>query len=146
MREINWLLDEQFDFGNLWHRTELLNCADFTYGHFRIGNGYATIGGGRIGDKLYYSVTFCSPKDNFSKKTGREHVANHLGYSTFGHLRGVFTLNDELKDEQPAIVLQRAVEHHLSKMRNRKPQWAKDVSVRFRGKRRVGEVTDWLSQ
>ena len=144
MRELDW--PGQFDFGDAEHRYNLTNMSDFTYGHFQIGSGYATIGGGVIDSKLYYGISFCSPEDNFSKKTGRNYVVSHLESTTYGHLRGVFTLADYMKDAQPAIVLQNAVDRHLLKMRDRKPQWAKGMSVEFRGKRRtVGEVTDWIA-
>jgi hypothetical protein len=144
MRKTDWN-GTDFDFAKANDREELLSNKDFTFGHYKVGPGYATIGGARIGDELYYSVTFCSPEDNFSKAEGRLNVYDRLCEPEYGHLRGVLRLLEAEDDTPPAIILKRAVEVHLTKMRSdKKPQWTKGATVEFRGKRRtVGEVADW---
>ena len=115
-----------------------------TYGHFKVGPGFATIAGARLGDRLYYGITFCSPEDNFSKKVGRAKSSWRLSCDPRGCFRGVLRLDGEIDKVQPAIVLKRAVEYYLSKETSRRPQWTKGATVEFRGKRRtVGEVADW---
>jgi hypothetical protein len=135
MREIKWSSEtvSEFVFGNKESREALILQDNFTYGHFCIGSGFATICGGRIGNNLYYGVSFCSPEDNFSKKSGRDKAVEHLIEVKHGNLRGVLNLAD-IADEQPALILQEAVRNHLAKMRNRKPQWAKNSPIKFRGK------------
>jgi len=151
MREVKWPMSsedydvtaEDFSFGILRHRSMLYNSVAFTYGHYKIGSGFATIGGTRIGDKLYYGVTFCSPEDNFSKKSGRRYSRRNLTRHEYSHMRGIFSLGSAI-DQQPALVLKEAVEAHLVKMRGLRPQWSKGAAVEFRGKRRtVGEVTTY---
>lgn len=131
MREINWS-DPDFDFGSYYDRSVLNRSRDFTFAHFRVGPGFSTIAGGRIGNKLYYGVTFCSPEDNFSKKFGREHAVKNLMDQDYSHMRGVLYLEGPLENVQPAIILKRAVETHLRKMQWCRPQWSKGATVEFR--------------
>lgn len=142
MRKINWTTT--FNFGSYDDRAMLDTCQEFTYGHFKVGPGHATVAGGRIDNKLYYGITFCSPQDNFSKKIGRARACQNLREDEHSHMRGVLELEGNADDAQPAMVLKMAVEYHLQKMRNRRPQWSKEATVDFRGKRRnFGEVTDY---
>jgi len=157
MREINWneksgsyiyredrtgfadrFIPKLFDFSNSLCRYVLTSLTDFAFGHYSIGEGYATIGGGRIGNKLYYGVSFCSPEDNFSKKLGILYAKHNLAGDQSGHMRGVFIISDEISDEPPTIILQKAVASHLDKMRRgRRPQWAKNQHVEFRGRPKI---------
>jgi len=139
-----------FDFGNRDHRGALVLDSQFTYGHFRIGHvskcdpsydyrlknpvGYATVGGLRRGDKLYYGVSMCSPEDNFSKKTGRRLVVEHLLQEETSNKRGVLSIAG-LTNEQPALLLKFALERHIFKTRNL-PSWTKK-GVHFRSSRRM---------
>ena len=133
-----------------------LICADpnFVYGHYQIGpsvvstgnmfrttnpqKGFATIGGVRIGQKLYYAVSLCSPLDNFSKKVGREKVCANMRDHLSSRQRGVFDISG-MEDEQPAIILKCALEHYLEVTRHL-PPWTRQV-VLFRGVPRRRETT-----
>ncbi len=55
-----------------------------TYSHFDIeGGGKATVIVLEDKQKVYYGISFCSPKDMFSRKTGRTNAEKRL----FVHLR-----------------------------------------------------------
>ena len=107
----------------------------FSYAHFRIGDGSATVGGIRQGNNLYYSIALCSPLDNFSRKIGRRQMFFNL-ISRKSNLRGVYNIRG-IEDEPPPVLLKRALVAHLRKMHH-KPAWLrKDNTVELRGKRRA---------
>lgn len=124
-----------FDFGDELHREYLSWADEFTFAHLKVNNGAMTVGGSRIGDRLYYAVSLCSPQDNFSKAKGRAYVKEHLVSSEHSKKRGVLQLSEE-KRWPPAIILKTAAETHLSKMRH-KPVWANGAVVEFRTQRTV---------
>lgn len=143
MRKIDW--QNKFDFSDYHHRCNLEDCKNFTYGHFKVGAGFATVAAGRIDDYLYYGITFCSPEDNFSRQKGRSYACRNLREESHSHMRGVLTLEGAVDEAPPAIVLKKAVENHLRKMRpDQRPQWAKGAAIDFRSmKRNVGEVANY---
>jgi hypothetical protein len=126
-----------FDFGDVRHRSECISKKDHVYGHYKVGDGCATICGFRIGKVLYYGISLCSPKDDFVKALGRKIASGRLLTSRSNDQRGMMYLSDELAESVPAVVLKEAVEHHLSKMR-RRPFWTQEV-VMFRNSRKTGK-------
>jgi hypothetical protein len=119
---------EEFNFGNFDDRVKVVN--HFTCAHFKVNTGQATVVGIRIKDKLYYSVSICSPLDNFSKKKGRMFARNFFLNDTQSNKRGVLNIGAQFAST-PAQLFKRALEKHLEKMRN-KPMWLKNVTVEFR--------------
>lgn len=122
------------DFSSHAGRVLLSLDPNFVYGHYQIGyrnSGFATIGGTRVGNKLYYSVALCSPNDNFSKSVGRELVKFHMQQDESSRKRGILELDSNMIPEQPAVVLKHALEVHLNKTRHL-PGWTRQV-VLFRG-------------
>ena len=120
------------------YRLLLTMDENFTFGHYQIGAdlflkdgelcgnsnvGYATIGGVRIGNRLFYSVAMCSPVDNFSRKEGRLRVIKHMRDTEYSNKRGILDIS-HIADEQPAIVLKYALEKYLSGCRNL-PPWTR---------------------
>ena len=126
----------EFDFANEQHREYLCWSKEFTFAHLKVGKGAMTIGGTRIGNKLYYGVALCSPEDNFSKAKGRGYVREHLSHQEHSRKRGMFELASRSDEMPPAIVLRAAAVVYLSKMRH-KPAWADNTYVEFRTQRRV---------
>lgn len=137
--------NEVFDFGNKSHRKALWLFDEFTFGHYKVGDGVITIAGilmahTEIGCDtcLYYGISMCSPNDNFSKSFGRSNaIANLIGDKT-SQMRGVFCTEPAsmLVSEPPATIFQAAVKDHLLKIR-RLPNWIPaNCEVEFRGKRR----------
>lgn len=126
----------KFDFADEQHREYLTWSKEFTFAHLKVGKGAMTIGGTRIGNKLYYAVALCSPKDNFSKSKGRKCVREHLTYQEYSRKRGIFELNPESNEMPPALILRAAAVVYLSKMRH-KPVWANGAFVEFRTQRRT---------
>jgi len=127
MREVTM---SEFNFSNEMQRETLSKDKEFTFGHYKIGDGSATIAGGRLGEYLYYGISLCSPEDNFSRMTGRDFAVDHLIFDQFSGKRGRMFINSELLDSAPAIVLKTALERHLNKMRQRS-SWMKNT-VTFR--------------
>lgn len=135
----------QFDFGSASNRVELTEDPNFTFGHYKVGVGNATVCGAKVGDKLYYAVTFCSPEDNFSKEAGRIFALDHFIEEEYSHLRGVMCADDSSDELPPAIMLKDAVSHRIGRMRpDRKPQWIKraggDIDFRRPKKNRAAAV------
>jgi len=139
---ISWNLDN-------WYNSSLVHDPNFVYGHYQIGGdtapssfstyrmrnlnrGFATIGGLRVGRYFYYAVALCSPRDNFSKRVGRNLVREHLSSSSASHMRGVMNISG-LEDLQPALVLKNVLERHLQKARHL-PPWTRQT-VLFRKSR-----------
>ncbi len=120
-----------FDFSQEITRACMPNLDNFVYGHYKVDGGNATICGARLGDHLYYGISLCSPKDNFSRRSGRILSVTHLKESRFSHQRGVMHLSEELSDSVPAVVLREALERHIRKMR-KKPSWVNNGVVEFR--------------
>jgi hypothetical protein len=130
----------EFDFGNELHREYITWAKDFTFAHFSLGRGSMTIGGTRIGDKLYYGVALCSPQDNFSKAKGRAYVREHLTLPEKSGKRGVFVLEGWAGGATPpALLLSEAAKRHLKKMRH-KPKWTAGASPVFRTNRKSGRI------
>lgn len=135
MREVNVAdLGIDFNFANVDHRVEMTYSPNFKYGHYKVNDGNATIAGFRVGDKLYFGISFCSPVDNFSKKFGRMLATDSLVYGD-GKRRGVMVLDDETKELPPITLFKLALERHLNRMKN-KPVWAKRPVVDFRPKKK----------
>jgi len=123
-----------FDFGNQSHRAVMVanNIAgrgSFTYGHYRVGDATITVGGAVCENNLYYSVSICSPEDNFSKKIGRKNVRDNFILSKRSVKRGVLDVSD-IVDQPPAVLLRAAAVHYLGKTRGL-PRWTK-MEVKFR--------------
>jgi hypothetical protein len=129
-----------FNFANKDQRDSLTTCKEFTYGHYCVGEGVVTVAGAVVDGKLYYGVSMCSPKDNFSKKLGRDCAEANLVNDHKSRLRGVYdNLNGE---ESPAEALREALEDFLGRMRQR-PHWIKkDDEVKFRGERKPSKQVD----
>ena len=90
--------------------------------------GYVTIGGVLYGNKLYYGLSICSPKDKFSKKTGRTMVKSRLRFfrpnrNTKYSLAEVMTLPDNVIDNTPALVLKMAVCQYIKDNNQDLPNW-----------------------
>jgi len=132
MKKSKWNSYNPFNFGSLDTRMKLPFLREFTYGHFKVGKGFATIGGVMIGDNLYYGISFCSPEDNFSKKVGRKLAVYNLVEAKNSHNRGVITLDVDLSCLKPAEIFKEVVYSHLEHMNSHKPQWAKNANVDFR--------------
>lgn len=132
MRE---LVIDNFDFSNEDHRAVLTEHKDFTFGHYKVDGGDATVAGARIGNYLFYGVSLCSPQDNFSKEVGRVYAADHLVAPEFSHKRGRMRISDSIINEPPAFILKLALERHVDKMRQR-PHWMRERVVTFRSNRR----------
>jgi len=126
----------EFDFANELHREYLCWSNEFTFAHLKVGDGAMTVGGTRVGDKLYYAVALCSPEDNFSKAKGRAYIREHIQYPEHSKKRGVLKLAPEAGELPPAIILKTAAELYLSKM-SHKPAWARKATVHFRTERRA---------
>ena len=119
---------EHFNFGDEEQRTWFIDDHNFSFGHFVVNNGVATVGGFRIKDKLYYGVSICSPVDNFSKIEGRANVIDNLIEPEFTKKRGVYMLNETTTTLHPNELLKLALERHLAKMRN-KPEWLQGAGI-----------------
>jgi len=133
MREasIPIITPDTFNFALQSHREALAKSPEFTYGHYSVCGGTITVAGARVGDKLYYGLSMCTPEDNFSKDKGRKIATARLTYSSDSHLRGVFF--GALGDMAPGEAFMYALEDHIYKMRHR-PHWIKkDYEVDFRG-------------
>jgi len=121
----------EFNFGDKKHREKILNDKNFCYGHYTVNNGTATLAGLRIGDNLYYGISFCSPLDNFSKEKGRGNAEYNLAHASGSQKRGMMALDETTKDMSPTELFKIALEKHLTKMVN-KPMWTKQAVVNFR--------------
>lgn len=130
---------DDFDFGNSIYREVMTYDENFTYGHYKVNSGVGTVAGFRIGNKLYFGVSLCSPNDNFSKASGRERAEDNLIYAGSCNKRGVMILDENTKDLHPTELLKLALEHHLNKMAH-KPIWVKNPVVDFRPKNRKNNV------
>jgi len=126
----------EFNFGSTDHRYKLVNDLNFTYDHYKLNDGAATVGGGRIGNLLYFSVSFCSPKDNFSRKHGRQNIYENIIYDDCSHRRAIIDISEVVGDP-PALVLMFALYEYINRGRN-VPQWARDPVISFRNKQRNG--------
>jgi len=143
MKESNFL--KNIDITNHHDRRNVTLDRMFTYNHFQIGSnyinlndfmkeknnnvGFATIGGLRVGNLLYYAVSLCSPIDNFSRYMGRQFVNQNMKVDS-SKKRGILDIS-KLADEPPPVVLKYALEHYLKKTR-RLPIWTKQ-QVFFKG-------------
>lgn len=135
MRESKLFFDEDnstFNFGSEEDRECLVESGDFTFAHFKVNGGDATVAGGLVNRKLYYAVALCSPEDNFSKRHGRELACRYMIESVWSDKRGVFVPNTNVIGEaQPAHLLHDALVHFLGRHK-RLPWWAKSPTVSFR--------------
>ena len=125
-------LTTEFIFSDPACRYILTESRDMVYDHFNVSDGIATVGGWKIGDKLYFSVSFCAPEDNFSRKLGRDIVAGSLCCSD-SRRRAVIDIS-KVNDEAPPIVLLYALTEYLKRGKGI-PQWAKNSVVSFRTRR-----------
>lgn len=128
-----------FNFGNMIHREAMIYDEHFTYGHYKVNTGTATVAGFRIGDKLYFGISLCSPNDNFSKSMGRVLAEDNIIFSENSSKRGVMVLDGKTKELHPTELLKLALEHHLNRM-SHKPEWAKNHVVTFRPNSRKNNV------
>lgn len=127
MHAVYNLMVMSFDFSRSYDRSCLVE--HLVYGHYKIGDGFVTVAGARVDEKLYYGLSFCSPEDNFSKESGRENAIEHLTSPDTPHMRGVLNIASS-PDEQPAIILKQAAQRHVAKMRGEKrPHWVTNNSV-----------------
>jgi len=125
-------------FGDRKFRQEVMMDPEFTFAHFKINDGSATIGGALHGDKVYFGVALCSPEDNFSKKTGRALVQRHIVVDEHSSKRGVFVPSGDISDIPPARVLYHILNYHLGRLR-RLPTWAKNPVVMFRTRQKLNK-------
>lgn len=128
--------EEEFNFGLENHRDAIVDDKNFTYGHYKVNDGVGTVGGFRIGNKLYYAISICSPKDNFSKTKGRQKVFKNLINTESSKKRGVMILDNSAIDIHPTELLKTVFENFLNRM-SHKPTWLKNPIVDFRGSRKV---------
>jgi hypothetical protein len=113
-------------------RIEMAGCKYSTYGHYNVNEGFATVLGCRVGDKIFYGISMCSPDEkNFSKKEGRRLAIKHLVDNNESHMRGMYKLPDSDVNDSSAIILSRVLHRHLNIMR-RLPDWARCPRVDFR--------------
>ena len=131
--------DGTFNFGDTDDRYELTCVDDFTWGHYKLDDGSATVCGACLDGKLYYGVSFCSPKDNFSRKIGIIRARNNLVKESSSKCRGVYIIPNDLADAPPALVFLYALRYHLTRMGQR-PSWVKNCITDFRNLRRVKKV------
>lgn len=120
----------KFEISSFEARFAMVNDRNFSYDHYCLNNGTATVGGGKLGNKLYFSVSFCAPNDNFSRKTGRIYVADNFISDDRSHRRMVLDISS-VKDEPPTVVLMYALAEYLKRGKC-VPQWAKNSAVSFR--------------
>ncbi|MFA5048316.1 MAG: hypothetical protein WC516_04835 [Patescibacteria group bacterium] len=125
----------EFNFRNQIHRDVMTEDKNFTYGHYGINEGIATVAGFRISDRLYFGVSLCSPTDNFSKAFGRANAEDNLVLTENSQKRGVMILDNKIKDLHPTELLKLALEHYLNRM-SHKPVWVKNPIITFRSKKR----------
>lgn len=124
-----------FDFADTITRVDVCQDDGFAYDHFRVNDGAATVAAGRVGDKLYLSVAFCSPKDNFSRRFGRNLAAMYFMDGRSSNRRAIVDVAD-VKDQPPPVVLLHGLIAYLERGKG-VPQWARNaVTVWFRGERR----------
>ena len=134
MRDIE--LKGQFDISDSHARRSMVGNRNFSYDHYCLNDGVATVGGGKIGDKLYFTVSFCAPCDNFSRKIGRYNICYNFIDDDRSHRRAVVDIS-KVKDEPPSMVLAYALMAYLQRGKC-VPQWARNGVVSFRSNRRSG--------
>lgn len=122
------------------YETRCILAEHFEYAHFDFWNGYgsATVGGCRVGDRVYYAISFCSPVDNFDRTIGRHEVYDNMIDDMRTSMRSVFFLNETTENLTPAQVFQLVLVAHLQKMRQ-VPSWcgrSPQVAIRNRRKNR----------
>jgi hypothetical protein len=123
----------KFEFSDYVARHDMAGADNFVFDHYCLNDGTATIGGGRIGNKLYFAISFCAPNDNFSRQVGRENVWHNFVLDDRSHRRAVVDIS-EVKDEPPSKVLAYALMQYLKRDKC-VPQWAKNPVVAFRNRR-----------
>jgi hypothetical protein len=111
-------------------RRLLADDPNFTHAYFKGDKGYASVGGIRIGNKLYYAISLCSPSDNFSRVDGRLMVNYHFCDEATGSKRGMIELDDEQVKERAGVVLLRALKRFVERGRH-VPYWAKHTEFDF---------------
>lgn len=120
----------KFELSNVDARADMVWDRNFSYDHYRLNDGMVTVGGGKIADKLYFTIAFCAPSDNFSRKIGREIVQENFINEDRSHRRAVVDIG-RVRDEQPSLVLAYALMAYLQRDKC-VPQWAKNGVVSFR--------------
>lgn|SRR5574343_82638 len=106
-----------------------------SFAHFRLGKGFATVvvnelpgvfenGDTAAPDKaLLYSISFCSPQDQFNRATGRLKSFRKLIASDYATM---FYPSDKFL--RPFELAQMCLEEHLATQRDQIPNWAKKGS------------------
>lgn len=125
----------EFGLSNFEARRAMIADPNFSYDHYNLNDGVVTVAAGRIGNKLYCSMAFCAPEDNFSRRYGRSLAALHFLNDDCSHRRAIVDVS-EVKDEPPSIVLLHALMEYLKRGKS-VPQWARNPVVSFRNRPRV---------
>lgn len=133
MRDITM---SNFNFAYPEDRARLIESPALYISYFKVGKGFATIGGVKVGRKFYYAVALCSPKDNFSKRRGRWWLKENMLDEVKSQKRGCVDLAD-FPNLPPTQLLKEVLEHFLSKRGKNFPRWIKNSKVDFRKKFKV---------
>jgi hypothetical protein len=114
----------------------MTNDENFTFGHYSVDSGYATVAGGRVGNKIYYGISFCSPDSSFSKEEGRKRAMGHLIERGSSHKRGVF-VSDNLDEMAPSLVFYNCLQYFLNRKHTfKKPIWMNKIpTIDFQNKK-----------
>lgn len=120
----------KFDLSDVNARADMVLARNFAYDHYCLNDGVVTVGGGKIGDKLYFTIAFCAPSDNFSRRVGRAIVQENFVNEDRSHRRAVVDIF-KVKKESPSIVLAYALMAYLQRGKC-VPQWARNGVVSFR--------------
>jgi len=138
MRDIE-IGSRKFDISDELERESMVCDHNFSYDHYCLDDGVATVGGGKIGDKLYFTISFCAPNDNFSRRIGRDNVCDNFVSEDCSHRRAVIDISS-MKDNPPTLVLAYALMEYLKRGKC-VPQWARNGVVSFRNNQRIGART-----
>jgi len=128
-------------FGNLFFRSAIITDQEFRFAHFEIKYkdskyrgrkdpndlvGHITIGGVRYNNTIYYSISFCSPEDNFSRGIGRKIALAHMTDNGCS-MRGTYNIKIEDSELLASTLLEAALVHHIEKgiIKSNIPVWAK---------------------
>jgi hypothetical protein len=135
MREIDCKMAfekwELGDFRFVEARRVLAIDPGFSYAYFRGEHGgHAVVGGVRYGNKVYYSVSLCSPQDNFSKKDGKGNVFYHFCGEMSGNKRGMLELKEDEVKLRTGVILKWALLRFIARGRS-VPRWAKHTTFSF---------------
>lgn len=126
-------VQNEFNFGNEYHRQKAAKDPNFSYGHYKVNGGVGTVAGFRIGNKVFFGISLCCPNDNFSRAIGRLNARDGLVTADSSNKRGVMIVDDTTKDLHPTELFKLVLEYYLNS-NIRKPVWTKFPVVEFRTK------------